>query len=147
MDRTERFYKMQQLIHQHEVVPARRFLRELEISPATFKRDLEYLRSRLNIPIVWDAVANGYRYGFDIMDITGVPGGTVYPALRRLEEAGHLTSKWERASIAQAQPRPPRKYYELTRSGREALAEAVNRYRLLEQTQLNKARDPNLSRA
>jgi len=62
VDRTERFYKIQQLIHQHDVVPARRFLRELEISSATFKRDLEYLRSRLNIPIVWDGVANGYRF-------------------------------------------------------------------------------------
>ena len=32
------------------------------MSPAPFKRDLEYLRSRLNIPIVWDREANGYRY-------------------------------------------------------------------------------------
>jgi predicted DNA-binding transcriptional regulator YafY len=62
VDRTERFYKIQQLIHRHKVVPARRFRDELEISPATFKRDLEYLRSRLNIPIVWDREANGYRY-------------------------------------------------------------------------------------
>jgi predicted DNA-binding transcriptional regulator YafY len=62
MDRTERFYKIQQLIHRAKVVPVRRFLEELEVSPATFKRDLEYLRSRLNIPIVWDREANGYRY-------------------------------------------------------------------------------------
>jgi predicted DNA-binding transcriptional regulator YafY len=62
VDRTERFYKIQQLINRHKVVPARRFRDELEISPATFKRDLEYLRSRLNIPIIWDREANGYRY-------------------------------------------------------------------------------------
>jgi predicted DNA-binding transcriptional regulator YafY len=62
VDRTERFYKIQQLIHRNKVVPVRRFLDELEISPATFKRDLEYLRSRLNIPIIWDREANGYRY-------------------------------------------------------------------------------------
>ena len=98
--------------------------------------------------VILQAVANGYRYGFDIIDITGVPGGTVYPALRRLEELGHLTSKWEKSSIAQAEPRPPRKYYELTRAGREALAEAVKRYRLLEQTQqLKKESDPKPSRA
>ena len=59
--------------------------------------------------VILQAVANGYLYGFDIIDITGLPGGTVYPALRRLEEAGHLTSQWEKASIAQAAPRPPRK--------------------------------------
>jgi PadR family transcriptional regulator len=97
--------------------------------------------------VILQAVANGYLYGFDIIDITGLPGGTVYPALRRLEEAGHLTSKWEKQSIAQAAPRPPRKYYELTRAGREALAEAVKRYRLLEQTQPIKERGPKPSRA
>ena len=97
--------------------------------------------------VILQAVANGYLYGFDIIDITGVPGGTVYPALRRLEELGYLTSKWEKPSISQSEPRPARKYYELTRAGREALAEAVKRYRLLEQTQLKKARDPKPSRA
>jgi DNA-binding PadR family transcriptional regulator len=97
--------------------------------------------------VILQAVANGYLYGFDIIDMTGVPGGTVYPALRRLEEAGYLVSKWEKQRIAQAETRPPRKYYELTRAGREALSEAVKRYRLLEQTQLNKERDPKPSRA
>ncbi len=97
--------------------------------------------------VILQAVANGYLYGFDIIDITGVPGGTVYPALRRLEELGYLTSKWEKPSISQSEPRPARKYYELTRAGREALAEAVKRYRLLEQTQLKKERDPKPSRA
>ncbi len=97
--------------------------------------------------VILQAVANGYLYGFDIIDITGLPGGTVYPALRRLEEGGYLASKWEKPTIAQQQQRPPRKYYELTRGGREALAEAVKRYRLLEQTQLNKKRDPKPSRA
>ena len=97
--------------------------------------------------VILQAVANGYLYGFDIIDITGLPGGTVYPALRRLEETGHLSSKWEKQSVAQAEPRPARKYYELTRSGREALTEAVKRYRLLEQTQPNKERAPKPSRA
>jgi len=97
--------------------------------------------------VILQAVANGYLYGFDIIDITGLPGGTVYPALRRLEEAGHLTSQWEKPSVAQAATRPPRKYYELTRSGREALAEAVKRFRLLEQAQANKKRAPKPSRA
>ena len=97
--------------------------------------------------VILQAVANGYLYGFDIIDITGVPGGTVYPALRRLEDAGYLASKWEKPSIARAEPRPPRKYYELTRAGRVALADAVKRYRLLEQTPPVKARDPKPSRA
>jgi DNA-binding PadR family transcriptional regulator len=97
--------------------------------------------------VILQAVSNGYLYGFDIIDISGVPGGTVYPALRRLEEAGYLVSKWEKQSISQAEPRPQRRYYELTRAGREALAEAVKRYRLLEQPQLNKVRERKPSRA
>lgn len=97
--------------------------------------------------VILQAVANGYLYGFDIIDVTGVPGGTVYPALRRLEDARHLVSKWEKPSIAQAAPRPQRRYYELTRSGREALAEAVKRYRLLQQPQPNRVRDRKPSRA
>jgi DNA-binding PadR family transcriptional regulator len=97
--------------------------------------------------VILQAVANGYLYGFDIIDITGVPGGTVYPALRRLEDAGYLISEWEEQSIAQSEPRPQRKYYELTREGRELLAEAVKRYRLLEQTQTKKERATKPSRA
>ena len=81
---------------------------------------------------ILQAVANGYQYGFDIMDVSGLPSGTVYPALRRLENAGFVESKWEKHQIAQKELRPPRKYYELTREGDEALAEAVKRYRLLD---------------
>jgi PadR family transcriptional regulator PadR len=97
--------------------------------------------------VILQAIDNGYLYGFDIIDITGMPGGTVYPALRRLEEAGHLTSKWEKQSISQSEPRPQRKYYELTRSGRAALDEAVKRFRLLERTQLLKKSEENPSQA
>jgi PadR family transcriptional regulator len=97
--------------------------------------------------VILQAVANGYLYGFDIMDVTGMPGGTVYPALRRLEESGHLASKWEKDQIAQSEPRPRRRYYELTRAGHEALGDAVKRYRLLEQTQLGRKPDARPSRA
>ena len=62
MDRTERFYRIQQLLHQNRTVAVDRFLRELEVSLATFKRDLEYMRSRLNIPIQWDRESGGYRF-------------------------------------------------------------------------------------
>lgn len=96
---------------------------------------------------ILNAVANGYLYGFDIVDITGMPGGTVYPALRRLEEAGYLTSRWEKERVAYAELRPRRKYYEVTRTGRDVLAEAVKRYRLLEHAQLARLREPKTSGA
>jgi DNA-binding PadR family transcriptional regulator len=80
--------------------------------------------------VILQAVANGYGYGFDIMDATGLPSGTVYPALRRMEASGLIDSAWEKPAIAQREQRPPRKYYELTRVGQHALAEAAQRYRL-----------------
>ena len=96
---------------------------------------------------ILNAVANGYLYGFDIVDMTGMPGGTVCPALRRLEESGYLTSQWEKERIAQAELRPRRKYYEITRAGRDVLAEAIKRYRLLDQARPGRLREPRSSRA
>jgi len=80
--------------------------------------------------VILQAIGNGYRYGFDVMDLVGLPSGTVYPALRRLEAAGLVKSQWEKAEVSQREARPPRKYYDLTRAGREALAIAAARYRL-----------------
>lgn len=62
MDRTERFYKIDQMLHDRSVVPLGDFLEELGASLATFKRDLEYMRERLYAPIVWDRDAGGYRF-------------------------------------------------------------------------------------
>lgn len=82
--------------------------------------------------IILKALADRYRYGFDIMDVTGLPSGTVYPLLRRMEQAGLIDSKWENAEEARLEQRPPRKYYELTGAGEEALIEARKRYRFLD---------------
>jgi DNA-binding PadR family transcriptional regulator len=81
---------------------------------------------------ILQAVAHEYHYGFDIMDVTGLPSGTVYPALRRLEASGLLASKWEDEDTARNEQRPARKYYKLTAAGRQSLAAAVSRYRRLE---------------
>lgn len=91
---------------------------------------------RLNLTyatgIVLLAVERGYCFGFDIMDATGLPDGTVYPALRRLEAAGMMTSDWESFEAARAEKRPPRRNYRLTREGAEMLAAAKARFRGLE---------------
>ncbi len=81
---------------------------------------------------ILQAVAHEYHYGFDIMDVTGLPSGTVYPALRRLETSGLLVSRWEDEDNARNEQRPARKYYKLTAAGRKSLEAAVNRYRRLE---------------
>ena len=62
MDRTERFHLIDQMLCNQRVVTRAQFLDALEVSPATFKRDLEYLRDRLMAPIVWDRERRGYCY-------------------------------------------------------------------------------------
>jgi predicted DNA-binding transcriptional regulator YafY len=61
MANTERLYKIERLIRARGAVSFKFLLEELEVSPATLKRDLEYLRSRLGAPIEYDRDANGYR--------------------------------------------------------------------------------------
>src|SRR5687767_7866206 len=79
--------------------------------------------------LVLEALARGYHYGFDVMDATSLPSGTVYPILRRLEREGMVTSEWESEGIAQSEQRPPRRYYELTRDGVKEFERTAERYR------------------
>ncbi len=63
MDRTERFYLIDQMLRERRSVSREELLEALGVSPATFKRDLEYMRERLHAPIVWDRNLRGYRFG------------------------------------------------------------------------------------
>lgn len=74
--------------------------------------------------LVLRAVASGHMYGFDVMEACGMPSGTVYPALRRLEKAGLLASGWEEEEEAFAAGRPRRRTYRLTKRGKKALTDA-----------------------
>ena len=80
--------------------------------------------------LVLQALACGYQYGFDVMDATGLPSGTVYPVLRRLEKEGLVRAAWEPAEAARDEQRPPRRNYELTGAGEALLVTARARYRM-----------------
>lgn len=82
--------------------------------------------------MILQAVNAGFIYGFSVMETTGLPSGTVYPAMRRLERDELIRSNWEAQSIADAELRPPRKYYKLTRAGKLTLEASRKRYPLLE---------------
>ncbi len=82
--------------------------------------------------MILQTISGGYRYGFDIMEATGLPSGTVYPALRRLEQSALIRSQWEKESEAFRKLRPARKYYRLTVAGEQALGRAAQRYPLLQ---------------
>ena len=81
--------------------------------------------------LILQAIHSGDIYGFSIMERTGLPSGTVYPAMRRLERDGLIASKWEAQAIATAEQRPLRKYYRLTPAGRTTLEAMHKRYPLL----------------
>jgi len=80
---------------------------------------------------ILQALEGDRRFGFDIMDATGLTSGTVYPALERLEELGFVTSKWEEEATAHKDGRPARRYFEITSAGSKALTEALERYPLM----------------
>lgn len=81
--------------------------------------------------LILQAISAGYGYGFSIMEKTGLPSGTVYPAMRRLERDELIRSSWEKQSIADEEQRPPRRYYKLTRGGETTLEASRKRYPLL----------------
>jgi PadR family transcriptional regulator PadR len=74
------------------------------------------------------AIDRGYRYGLDIMDATGLPSGTVYPTLTRLEGRGLVSGLWESQTVADREKRPRRRYYRLTAAGKTVLADSVKLY-------------------
>lgn len=86
--------------------------------------------TRITFPtaVVLAALSHGCRYGFEIMDATGLASGTVYPILRRLEEAGMLSARWERPADAHDEQRPPRRYYQITGAGRQAVRDVMARF-------------------
>ena len=62
MERTERFYYIHRHLNDGACLPMQAFMDALEVSRATFQRDIEYLRDRYGAPIVYDPQAGGYRY-------------------------------------------------------------------------------------
>ncbi len=90
-------------------------------------REMRNSKLSLAAAIILGAVSDGHCYGFEIMEVTGLPSGTIYPALRRLEEAKLIRSHREAAGQSTAEG-PPRKYFRITAQGTRALEAASDRY-------------------
>jgi predicted DNA-binding transcriptional regulator YafY len=60
MSQTERVLRIQQMLEMRKSISREEFLEEFEISPATFKRDLDMLRDRFQVEIVYDRELRGY---------------------------------------------------------------------------------------
>ena len=74
------------------------------------------------------AILDGAAYGLDIMERTGLPSGTVYPTLSRMEKRGFLQARWENEATAAKEGRPRRRYYRVTGAGEAAVREAIREY-------------------
>ena len=83
---------------------------------------VEFLRSG-------DGEVHGYLIAKALQDEAGARRltghGTLYRALERLEKMGFLASRWEASEIAASEERPRRRFYHITATGQQALAEAA----------------------
>lgn len=82
--------------------------------------------------MILQSIQVGHIYGLSVMEVTGLPGGTVYPAMRRLERDGLIVSRWEEQELADKEQRPARKYYRMTALGSRTLDALYTRYPLLQ---------------
>ena len=62
MSINERFYQIDQLLNGKRSVTFQEMMERLEVSRSTLKRDLAYMRDRLNAPIIFDKELGGYRF-------------------------------------------------------------------------------------
>ncbi len=93
MDRTERFYKIRRRLLERGALTRKQIEEELEISQATFKRDIEYMRDRLNVPIIWSAERQAYVLDPDA-DVAELPGVWFSPGeIYALLEVEHLLGR------------------------------------------------------
>lgn len=134
MTRTERFYKIDQMLHERRMVLIEVFLEELDVSRATFQRDMKYLRDRLHAPIVWDRDAGGYR--FERLKATGpayeLPGlwfssGELYALLAAHKLLGDIAPGILASHVAPLQAR----LAALLESSGHSASEITQRVRLL----------------
>jgi DNA-binding PadR family transcriptional regulator len=77
--------------------------------------------------LILQAIASGSRHGFQIMDVTGLASGTVYPVLRRLEREGAVDSEWEDEATAREAGRRRRRIYRLNQAGQTLAEQARQR--------------------
>jgi predicted DNA-binding transcriptional regulator YafY len=134
MDRTERFYKIHQLLAAREAVRIGEFLDALGVSRATFKRDLEYMRDRLNAPIEWDRERRGYRFAGGATEAARyqLPGLWFNPSeIRALLTMQHLLADLQ-PGLLEPQVKPLRaRLRALLGSGEHSAEEIERRIRII----------------
>ncbi len=134
MERTERFYRIQQLLRNRRFVSTQEFLDELEVSRATFKRDLEYLRDRFRAPILYDPEHEAYRFDDKVEDraVWELPGlWFSADELRALLTMDRLLGDLEPGVLSELVGPFRKRLKELLASGEHTAEEVARRIRVL----------------
>ncbi len=61
MSQLERLFRIEQMLQGTGSVTFDSMIEALEVSPATLKRDIAYMRDRMNVPVVYDRFERRYR--------------------------------------------------------------------------------------
>jgi predicted DNA-binding transcriptional regulator YafY len=134
MDRLERFYRIQSMLKNRRYVRTQEFMDELEVSRATFKRDLDYLRDRLHAPIVYDRDHEAYRFDDAVADreLWQLPGLWFSAAeLEALLTMDRLLADLEPGVLSELLGPVRRRLRELLESGEHSAADVARRIRIL----------------
>ena len=134
MDRLERLYRIHSLLRSRRLVTTRQFLDDLEISRATFKRDLDVLRDRLRAPIVYDHQQEAYRYDDTVADsaLWQLPGlWFTADELRALLTMDQLLADLQPGVLSELIGPIRSRLRELMESGEHTVEEVARRIRVL----------------
>jgi len=134
MDRLERFYRMQSMLRHRRLVRTQDFLSELEVSRATFKRDLEYLKDRMHAPIVYDRHHEAYRFDDKVADreLWQLPGLWFNAdELRALLTMDQLLGNLQPGVLSELTAPLRKRLRELLESGEHSAGEIAKRIRIL----------------
>ena len=134
MDRLERLYRIQALLSARRLVRKQEFLDDLEVSPATFKRDLELMRDRLRAPIVYDRDQDAYCFDPKVADnaLWQLPGlWFSADELHALLTMDRLLADLQPGLLSELLGPMRRRLKELLESGEHTAAEVSRRIRVL----------------
>lgn len=134
MDRLERFYRMQSMLKARRFVRTQEFLDELEVSRATFKRDLDYMKDRLHAPIVYDREHEAYRFDDKVADreLWQLPGLWFNAQeLQALLTMDRLLAELQPGVLSESLGPIRRRLKELLESGEHSAEEIARRIRVL----------------
>jgi len=131
MDRTERFYRIRRRLVENGALTRREIEDDLEISHSTFKRDIEYMRDRLGVPIVWSPERQAYvlEPGADVAELPGVwfSSGEIYALL----EIEHLLEQLEPGLLSRQLDPVRERLSRLLEAGEKGHREIRRRIRIL----------------